>query len=94
MGVSYKSLILIDNSRSVGTANFTLCKETAKYICNNGNEADEYRIATFGNEVSYISEYSSDKDMLVNAIDGLELVDQDTIYFSNTRYCFKVSNKF
>ena len=79
MGVSYKSLILIDNSRSVGTANFTLCKETAKYICNNGNEADEYRIATFGNEVSYISEYSSDKDMLVNAIDGLELVDQDTI---------------
>ena len=83
MAVGYKTLILIDNSRSVGEANFALCKETAKYIAANMNEADTARIATFGEGIEYITDYTSDTALLTGSIDKLERVERDTYTTDN-----------
>ena len=83
MAIGYKNLILIDNSRSVGEANFTLCKETAKYICSNMNPEDSYRIAVFGENVEYLTEYTADASVLGAAIDELSLSDKDTYITDN-----------
>ncbi len=83
MEAGYKNLILIDNSTSVGEANFMLCKETARYICNNLNEQDTVRIATFGEVIEYKTDYTSDKVMLSNSIDGLELTERETYITDN-----------
>ncbi|MCR5508499.1 MAG: FHA domain-containing protein [Lachnospiraceae bacterium] len=83
MEVGYKNLILIDNSKSVGEANFMLCKETAKYICDNANEKDMYRIAVFGEDVEYLSDYTSDNVMASGLIDNIILEDRDTYITDN-----------
>ena len=81
MTVGYKNLILIDNSMSVGEANFMLCRETAKYICENAGENDSARLATFGEDIEYITDYTSDRVLIDKSIDGLELTDRDTYIF-------------
>ena len=83
MNVGYKNLILIDNSRSMGEVNFRLTKETAKYICQNMDSEDSCRIATFGEDVEYIDDYTDDADALSLAIDELEMYDRDTYITDN-----------
>ena len=83
MTVGYKNLILIDNSMSVGEANFMLCRETAKYICDNAGENDSARLATFGEDIEYITDYTSDRVLIDKSIDGLELTDRDTYITDN-----------
>ncbi|MCR4807750.1 MAG: FHA domain-containing protein [Lachnospiraceae bacterium] len=83
MAIGYKNLILIDNSRSVGDVNFELAKETAKYICSSKDQADEVRIAVFGEDISYLTDYTDDTEALVAAVDGLELEDRDTYITDN-----------
>lgn len=83
MAVGYKNLILIDNSKSVGEANFLLCKETAKYICANFDKEDSCRIAVFGEDVEYLTDYSSDLNLLNNTIDQIDLYDRDTYITDN-----------
>ena len=83
MAVGYKNLILIDNSKSMGQANFMLSKETAKYICRNMDSEDSCRIAVFGEDVEYLDDYSQDADILCADIDTLELRDRDTYITDN-----------
>lgn len=83
MAVGYKNLILIDNSKSMGQANFMLSKETAKYICRNMGSEDLCRIAVFGEDVEYIDDYSRDAEILCADIESLELRDRDTYITDN-----------
>ena len=83
MAIGFKTLILIDNSRSVGEANFTLCKETAKYLVNHMNDEDSARIATFGEGIEYITDYTADTALLTGGIDKLERVERDTYITDN-----------
>lgn len=83
MAVGYKNLILIDNSRSMGQANFLLSKETAKYICRNMDSEDSCRIAVFGEDVEYLEDYSQDAEALCADIDGIEMRDRDTYITDN-----------
>ncbi|MCR5357666.1 MAG: FHA domain-containing protein [Lachnospiraceae bacterium] len=83
MEVGYKNLILIDNSMSVGDANFMLCRETAKYICENGGTQDTFRLATFGEDIEYLTDYTSDNVLLTDSIDDLQLTDRDTFITDN-----------
>lgn len=83
MAVGYKNLILIDNSKSVGAPNFQLCKETARYICSNIAPGDSCRIADFGEDVNYLTDYSEDKDLLLKSIDDIEMRDRDTYITDN-----------
>jgi hypothetical protein len=83
MAIGFKTLILIDNSRSVGEANFTLCKETARYLVTHMNEADSVRIATFGEGIEYITDYTTDTALLTGGIEKLERVERDTYITDN-----------
>ncbi len=83
MAIGYKNLILIDNSKSIGEANFLLSKETAKYICKNMAGEDECRVAVFGEDTEYIDDYSHDVKKLSADIDALELKDRDTYITDN-----------
>ena len=83
MAVGFKNLILIDNSRSMGEANFLLSKETAKHICHNMDPEDSCRIAVFGEDIEYVDDYSQDAESLCADIDGLELHDRDTYITDN-----------
>ncbi len=83
MAAGYKNLILIDNSMSVGNANFMLCKETAKYICENSKSGDLIRIASFGEDIEYITDYTSDSTLLEAGIEKLEMEDRDTYITDN-----------
>ena len=83
MAVGYKNLILIDNSKSMGQANFLLSKETAKYLCRNMDAQDLCRVAVFGEDVEYIDDYSQDVESLCADIDTLELHDRDTYITDN-----------
>ena len=83
MAIGYKNLILIDNSKSMGEPNFLLCKETAKYICGHLSGEDSCRVADFGEEVSYLTDYSDDAQMLSQCIDGIEMYDRDTYITDN-----------
>ncbi len=83
MAVEYKTLILIDNSKSVGEANFTLCRETAKYIADNLNDKDSARIATFGEGIEYITDYTDDTALLKESVDKLGLIERDTYITDN-----------
>lgn len=83
MAVGYKNLILIDNSKSMGQANFLLSKETAKYLCRNMDAQDLCRIAVFGENIEYIDDYSQNAESLCADIDTLELHDRDTYIADN-----------
>ena len=83
MAIGYKTLIMIDNSMSVGKANFILSKETARYICEHLNENDECRIAVFGEDIEYLTDYSNDRQMLSDSIDKIEMTDKDTYITDN-----------
>ena len=83
MAVGYKNLILIDNSKSMGQANFLLSKETAKYICKNMNAEDSCRIAVFGEDIEYLDDYLQDADTLCADIEGITLRDRDTYVTDN-----------
>lgn len=83
MAIGYKNLILIDNSRSVGEPNFLLCKETAKYICENAGTEDSCRIAVFGEDIEYLTDYTKDVSVLTSGIDEIEMRDRDTYVTDN-----------
>ena len=83
MAIGYKTLILIDNSRSLGEANFTLCRETAKYIAEHLSEEDSARIATFGEGIEYLTDYTGDTALLKERIDKLVLIERDTYITDN-----------
>ena len=83
MEAAYKNLVLIDNSMSVGEANFMLCKETAKYICSNLKPGDLARIACFGEDIEYLTDYTTDEVLLHNGIDSLAQKDRDTYITDN-----------
>ena len=83
MAVGYKNLILIDNSKSMGQANFLLSKETAKYICRNMDSEDSCRIAVFGEDIEYLDDYTQDSESLCADIDSLILYDRETYITDN-----------
>lgn len=83
MAIGYKNLILINNSRSMGEANFQLCKETAKYICSNLENEDLCRLAVIGENIGYLTDYTGEAEMLTQCIDGIEMCDTDTYITDN-----------
>ena len=78
MAVNYKTLILIDNSNSVGDVNISLSKEIAKYIIRNKEEGDSVMVATFGENVEKLTEYVIEEQELTEAIDSIEPKEKNT----------------
>ena len=73
MEIGFKTLVIIDNTESVGDVNLSLCKETAKYVCSNLCASDGFSIAALGEDVSYICDYTQEETELTAAIESVEL---------------------
>lgn len=71
--MSYKTLIIIDNSSALTTLNRETMRETLKYIIN--NTEDEIAIAKTGENAEYIVEYEDSLNTRLKAVEDIEFTD-------------------
>lgn len=70
--MSYKTLILIDNSSTVTTLNREIIKETVKYLIVNGDSNTKFCVATVSNGMDILADYDDTKDTKVRSVEKLE----------------------
>ena len=85
MDVFMRTLILIDNSKSIPEKNHAEIQEILKGIVSNAKENEQIKIGTFSREAAYLCDYTSDHVILENIIDSITYKDQDT-YLSDVLY--------
>lgn len=77
-GVSMRTLILIDNSKSISDINHTDIQEILEGIISSSMENEQFKIGTFSNQVTYLCDYSSNKEILSNVVKTITYNNQDT----------------
>lgn len=80
---NYKSLVLVDNSLSIGNGNREIIKETLSYLFEQAGEEENFSLAAFGENVQTLVSYDEDKKILVDAVNNLTYANQDT-YITDT----------
>ncbi len=81
-----RTLIMIDNSLSIPKSSRPLMKEMVKAILDSHGEKETFRIATFSDKITYLSDqYYTDYTILKNLVDSIEFVDQET-YLTDVLY--------
>lgn len=73
--MSYKTLILIDNSKELTTLNQEIIKETVKYYISNCTNDDKVAIAVTGETAEYLTEYDDSLSTQLKTIESLEFSD-------------------
>lgn len=84
-GVLLRTLILVDNSKSISDINHTDIQEILGGIVASAMENEQIKIGTFSDQVTYLCDYTNDKDILNNVISTVTYNDQDT-YLSDILY--------
>lgn len=85
MNLFMRTLILIDNSKSIPEKNHADIQEILKGIISNSKENEQIKIGTFSRETAYLCDYTSDHTILENIINNISYNDQDT-YLSDVLY--------
>ncbi|MBP3543017.1 MAG: VWA domain-containing protein [Lachnospiraceae bacterium] len=80
-----KTLILVDNSKSVSSQKHADIKEIIQGIIDNARENELISIATFSDEITYLCDYSNDSEVLNTALNGITYQNQDT-YLGDVLY--------
>ena len=81
-----RTLIMLDNSLSIPQNSRPLMKEMVKAILDAHGEKETFRLATFSDKISYLSDqYSTDYTLLKSVVDSVEHVDQET-YLTDVLY--------
>lgn len=70
--MSYKTLILIDNSDSLTTLNREIINQTVKYILLNADKDNSFSIATTGRKLSYLSDFEDSLDTKVRSLEYIQ----------------------
>lgn len=70
----YKTLVLVDHSDSVSVGNRDIIDATLKYLVGN-NPGDHIAIATFDENINYLTDYDATKDEQLKAIDEISYLD-------------------
>lgn len=78
MEISVKTLVLIDNSKSIPEKGQKDIHEIMEKLIAASRENEQIKIGTFSDKVSYLSDYTGDKDILNNVINGISYYDQDS----------------
>ncbi len=83
---SMRTLIMVDNSKSIPNSSRPLVKESIKGIIDAHGENETFRLATFSDKIGYLSDqYSGDYTALKNVVDSIENIDQET-YLTDVLY--------
>ena len=80
-----RTLVLIDNSKSVPEKNHADIREILHQLSATSMPNEQIRIGTFSKEITYLCEYTSDQEALNNVIDGIIYNNQDT-YLGDVLY--------
>lgn len=85
METSVKTLVLIDNSKSISEKGQGDIHEIMEKLIAASLENEQIKIGTFSDKVSYLCDYTGDKDILNNVINGISYYDQDS-FLSDVLY--------
>ncbi len=80
-----RTVILVDNSKSIPEKNHADIQEILKGIISNSRKNEQIKIGTFSRETAYLCDYTSDHVILENVINNISYNDQDT-YLSDVLY--------
>lgn len=73
--MSYKTLILIDNSNELTSYNKEIVKTTAEYFIRNAGENNKVAIAVTGVKAEYLTDYDDSLNTHLKTIEGIEFTD-------------------
>ncbi len=80
-----RTIILVDNSKSIPKASYETINEMLGAVIDSATEHEQFKIGTVAEQVTYLTEYSSDKEALKVAAGEIVYNDQDT-YLSDILY--------
>lgn len=80
-----RTLVLIDNSKSVPEKNHADIQEILHQLSATAMPNEQIKIGTFSKEIAYLCEYTNDQETLYSAIDGIVYNNQDT-YLGDVLY--------
>ena len=84
--VAMRTLIMVDNSLSIPANSRPKISELLGGIIDHHAQNESFRLATFGEDISYMSDaYSQDYTALKNMIKSIQYVDQET-FFTDVLY--------
>lgn len=76
--VSMKTLVLLDNSLSIKKEDREKIADFLQNLISDRDAAEEMAITVFGEDIQWLTEYTSDYSTLKQAVDGIEYQDQET----------------
>ena len=80
-----RTMILIDNSLSISVQNRERMKNLLKLVVGNGRDGEEFALAVFDTEVHLLAEMTSNKETILQALEGIEFQNQFT-WLNNCLY--------
>ncbi len=80
-----RTLILVDNSKSIPEKKHADIQAIIKGIIAGAKENEQIKIATFSKEAMFLCDYTNDHSILENIVDNISYNDQDT-YLSDVLY--------
>lgn len=85
MDIPMRTILLVDNSQSIPGKNREDIQTIAKGVINGGMEGEQFRIGTFSDQLTFLSEFTSEKETLNRALEEITYNNQDT-YLSDILY--------
>ena len=83
--VSMKTLVLLDNSLSIKKEDREKIADFLQNLISDRDAAEEMAVTVFGEDIQWLTEYTSDYSTLKQAVDGIEYQDQET-YLTDVLY--------
>lgn len=80
-----RTVILIDNSRSIKQDRRADIRAILDLLVDGAIEGEEFKVGTFSAEVTWLCDYTSDRDTVFQALDAVSYENQET-YFSDCLY--------
>ena len=83
--VSMKTLILLDNSLSIPDEKREPVKKLIKDVIESRSNNEKFALATFGESIEMIEDYTDNVDQLKTSVDGIEFFNRET-YLTDVLY--------
>lgn len=84
-GISRRSLVLIDNSKSIPDGKHEDIQDILYQLVSSSADNEQFKIGVFSDQITYLCDYTNDKEALNGAIAELTYNDQNT-YLSDVLY--------
>lgn len=85
LDISMRTIVLIDNSKSIPDKNHADIQEILSEMIADAMETEQFKIGTISNELTWLCDYTNDHEMLNSVVKGIVYCDQDT-YLSDMLY--------